>query len=315
MAGRGNRVVIIGDVMLDEYLWGEVQRISPEAPVPIVEVHRRSHVPGGAANVAANVVSLGGQVVLGGVLGHDSQASLLRSALEERGVGVGGLITDDQRPTTVKTRIVASSQQVVRVDSERRDALQIELENRLLQWAEAQLDACAVCILSDYAKGVVSPRLAEHVISMARQANKPVIVDPKGTDYAKYRGATVLTPNIQEAERALHVKIDGNSDVLEAGRRLLQLLHGSALLITRGAQGMSLFLAPDQIVHIPAAARTVFDVTGAGDTVVSTLAIALAAELSLEDAAHLANKAGGIVVGKVGTTTVTLDELMASQYD
>ena len=307
----GRCVLIVGDVMLDEYIWGEVRRISPEAPVPVVEVHRRTFAPGGAANVAANVAGLGGRALLGGVVGQDRQAAQLREALAERGVDPAGLIVDRDRPTTTKTRIVAHSQQVVRVDSEQRTSLRAELENALLGWVEEALDIAGACVLSDYAKGVVSPRLAERFIRLAREAGKPVIVDPKGTDYAKYRGATVVTPNVREAEQALNREINGRADLLEVGQHLLGVLDGSALLITRGGQGMSLFVNGADVVHIPAVARNVFDVTGAGDTVIGTLALALAAGIGLEQAARLANLAAGIVVGKVGTATVTVEELMA----
>lgn len=306
----GQTVLILGDVMLDEYIWGEVRRISPEAPVPVVELRRRTYVPGGAANTAANVVSLGGRARLGGVVGQDHQAKALDEALRQHGVDAEGLLVDDERPTTTKTRIVAHSQQVVRVDSEQSVPLRIELEDTLLRWAEKRLADADACVLSDYAKGVVSARLAERFIHMTRQAAKPVIVDPKGTNYTKYRGATVIAPNIHEAGQAVNREINSDADLLEAGRQLSDPLEGTALLITRGSQGMSLFLNGAQMAHIPATARHVFDVTGAGDTVVSTLALALAAGAGLEQAARLANRAAGVVVGKVGTATVTLDELL-----
>lgn len=309
----GKRVLIVGDVMLDEYIWGEVRRISPEAPVPVVETRRRTYVPGGAANTAANVVSLSGRALLAGVIGRDDQAQKLQEALRERGINSEGLVVDDTRPTTTKTRIVAHSQQVVRVDLEQRAPLRPELEDRLLLWVEKRLPDADACILSDYDKGVVSPRLAERFIRLAREAGKPIVVDPKGTNYAKYRGATVVTPNVHEAERALNREINGDADLLEVGRQLLELLEGSALLITRGPQGMSLFVNRARPVHIPAVARNVFDVTGAGDTVVSTLAMALASGATLEQAARLANQAAGIVVGKFGTATVTIEELMSNE--
>lgn len=307
----GKCVLIVGDVMLDEYIWGEVQRISPEAPVPVVEVRRRTYAPGGAANTAANVASLGGRALLGGVVGRDDQAERLRQALRQAGVDADGLFVDADRPTTTKTRIVAHSQQVVRVDTEQRMPLPVELEDTLLGWTAKRLSEADACILSDYDKGVVSPRLAERFIRLAREAGRPAVVDPKGTNYAKYRGATVVTPNIREAEQALNYKINGHADLLKVGRQLSTILEGSALLITRGPEGMSLFLNGAEAVHIPAVARNVFDVTGAGDTVVSTLALALAAGATLEQAARLANRAAGIVVGKFGTATVTIEELLA----
>jgi D-beta-D-heptose 7-phosphate kinase/D-beta-D-heptose 1-phosphate adenosyltransferase len=300
---------VIGDVILDEYLWGEVRRISPEAPVPVVEIRSRSVVPGGAGNAAANVVSLAGRALLGGVVGRDDQADKLAQALRQQGVQPSGLITDSERTTTTKTRLIAHGQQVVRMDSEQRTPLSGAVEDSLLQWADRCLPDADACVLSDYGKGVVSNRVAEQVIRSARRLNKPVIVDPKGTNYAKYRGATVVKPNIHEVQLVLREEIEGEQALLEASRRLVGFLEGAALLITRGELGMSLFREAFEPVHIAAVARHVFDVTGAGDTVVSTMAMALAAGGALEQAVHLANLTAGIVVGKRGTATVTLDEL------
>jgi D-beta-D-heptose 7-phosphate kinase/D-beta-D-heptose 1-phosphate adenosyltransferase len=305
----GRRVLIVGDVMLDEYIWGEVRRISPEAPVPVVEIRRRTYVPGGAANTAANVVSLGGTALLGGVVGGDPAATHLGKALEQGGVHATGLMVDAERPTTTKTRIIAHSQQVVRADWEQCRPLPASGEDALLAWVERQLPAVEACILSDYAKGVISVRLAEQVIRGARQAGKPVVADPKGTNLAKYRGATVVKPNLHEAGQLVKQEIHDDAALLEVGRQLIGMLDGAALLITRGAQGMSLFRHGLPPVHIPALARNVFDVTGAGDTVIGTLAMSLAAGATLEQAAQLANRAAGIAVGKVGTTAVTLEEL------
>jgi D-beta-D-heptose 7-phosphate kinase/D-beta-D-heptose 1-phosphate adenosyltransferase len=305
------RILVVGDVILDEYLWGEVRRISPEAPVPIVEIRSRTYVPGGAGNAAANVVSLGGQAFLGGVAGRDHPVEQLREALTRQGVDTGGLVLDSERSTTTKTRLIAHGQQVVRMDSEQRTLLPPPVEDTLLRWIDSHLSRADAYILSDYGKGVISNRVAEHIIQGARERRKPVIVDPKGTNYAKYRGATVVKPNIHEVQHVLKEEIEDNAGLLEASRRLADLLDGAALLITRGPEGMSLFrpgLAP---LHIAAVARNVFDVTGAGDTVVSTLAMALAAGSALEQAVHLANQAAGIVVGKRGTATVMLDELRA----
>jgi D-beta-D-heptose 7-phosphate kinase/D-beta-D-heptose 1-phosphate adenosyltransferase len=305
----GKRILVVGDVILDEYLWGDVRRISPEAPVPIVEIRSRSFVPGGAANAAANVVSLVGKALLGGVVGTDHPADKLAEVLQRQGVDTRGLISDRERTTTTKTRLIAHSQQVVRMDSEQRLPLSRPVEDALLRWVDGQLPEVDACIISDYGKGVVSPRVAEHVIRVTRQTDKPVIVDPKGANYVKYRGATIIKPNIHEVQQVLKEEIEDDKSLLEASRRLVQLLGGSAVLITRGPEGMSLFregLAP---MHIATVARRVFDVTGAGDTVVSTLALVLAAGAPLEQAVHLANLAAGIVVGKRGTATVTLEEL------
>jgi D-beta-D-heptose 7-phosphate kinase/D-beta-D-heptose 1-phosphate adenosyltransferase len=305
----GKRILIVGDVILDEYLWGDVRRISPEAPVPVVEIRTRTFVPGGAANAAANIMSLAGRASLGGVLGRDHQAQQLVEALRRLGVDTDGLVADGDRLTTTKTRLLAHSQQVVRMDSEQRLPLSPPVENALLKWVDKHLPTAEACILSDYGKGVISDRVAQHLIRGTRQGGKPVIVDPKGTNYAKYRGATVVKPNIHEVQQVLREDIEDENSLLEASRRLLSLLDGTAVLLTRGSEGMALFRTGADPLHIAAVARRVFDVTGAGDTVVSTLAIALAAGAALEQAVELANLAAGIVVGKRGTATVTLEEL------
>jgi D-glycero-beta-D-manno-heptose-7-phosphate kinase len=305
----GRRVLVVGDVMLDEYVWGEVRRISPEAPVPVVEMRRRTYMPGGAANTAANVVGLGGQALLGGVVGPDEHASRLSTALGQAGVDPRGLVVEDGRLTTAKTRIVAHSQQIARVDCEHRASLAPATEDALLRWVEEAMPRADACVLSDYAKGVVSHRLARQVIEMARRARRPVVVDPKGTDYAKYRGATVVKPNLHEVQQVVNRTVEGEADLLVAGADLLGALGEGALLITRGALGMSLFRGDRPPMHISSAARAVFDVTGAGDTVVATLALALGVGAPLEQAARLANYAAGVVVSKVGTTPVTLEEV------
>jgi D-beta-D-heptose 7-phosphate kinase/D-beta-D-heptose 1-phosphate adenosyltransferase len=306
----GKRVLVIGDVMLDEYLWGAVRRISPEAPVPVVELQRRTYLPGGAANTAANVVGLRGEVTLAGVVGADEAGRQLRLALAERGVEGEGLVVDEGRPTTRKTRVIAHSQQVVRVDQELRAGLSAALQSRLVRFFDQRLPCVDACILSDYAKGLVSAELAGHVIASARAAGRPVVVDPKGSDFARYRGATVVKPNLHETSLFLRHEVTTLEDVLEAGQRLLNLMEADAVLITRGAAGMSLFQPGRPPVHIPAHAREVFDVTGAGDTVAATLTVALAAGAVPEAAARLASRAAAIAVGRVGTTAVQLAELL-----
>ena len=304
------RILIVGDVMLDEYIWGGVSRISPEAPVPVVEIKNRTFAPGGAANVAANVASFLGRAFLGGVIGKDTQGTQLRETLVQMGIDTSGLFADVKRPTTTKTRVIAHHQQVVRIDLEHKTSLLPQLEDKLLQWIEKHSRNVAACIVSDYAKGVVSRRLSENLIRLFQAAKKPIVVDPKGTDYVKYKHATVVTPNVQEAVGVVGGEIDSPSGLLKVGRKLLNILEGSAVLITRGAEGMSLFQKGKVVLHVRAVPRHVFDVTGAGDTVVSVLGIALAAGVKLEWAAELANLAANIVVGKVGTATVTMRELL-----
>jgi D-beta-D-heptose 7-phosphate kinase/D-beta-D-heptose 1-phosphate adenosyltransferase len=310
-AFAGKRILIVGDVILDEYVWGKVKRISPEAPVPVLDFTHRTYQPGGAANTAANVLSLGGRALLGAAVGADTQGATLLNLLRVAGGDTEGLVVAEGRWTTTKTRLIAHHQQVVRVDYERPDPLPPAREDDLLHWAQHHLETCDACVLSDYAKGVVSPRLAQRFIDLARAASKPVLVDPKGTNFAKYRGATLVKPNLHEVERCLNHEVRDDAALSEAGRRLMEVLEGSAVLITRGAEGMSLFRPDRPLVHIPSTAQAVFDVTGAGDTVAGTLALALAAGAALEPAARLANRAAGIVVGKLGTAQVTLEELLS----
>ena len=305
----GQRVLVVGDVMLDEYWWGSVRRISPEAPVPVVELQKQSYVPGGAANTAANVAGLAAKVFLAGIVGRDEAGRQLRDTLAGQGIGLEGLLVAEGRPTTTKTRILAHSQQVVRVDREDRSPFSAALEEQLLRFIDEQLPRVDACILSDYAKGLVTPALARRVIQRGAERGKPVIVDPKGPVPARYRGATLVKPNLHEAGLLLRREVSSAQDVAEAGRLLLALLDGAAVLLTRGAAGMSLFQPGAEPVHVAAQAREVYDVTGAGDTVAATLAVALAAGAAPLQAAQLASRAAGVVVGRVGTTAVRLDEL------
>lgn len=311
-AARAAQVLIAGDVMLDEFVWGRVSRISPEAPVPVVDVVRRSFHLGGAANVAHNLYTLGGSPLLVGVLGEDEAARRFREVLEAVGISGSGLIGDPSRPTTLKTRIVAHSQQVVRADRESREDLPTRVEDEVLRRLSAVAGRARVLVLSDYSKGVLTPRVLTRSIAIARRRKIPVLVDPKLKRFSKYRGASLVTPNLQEAERASGISIDRLPGLSRAAGQILTSLRCRAVLITRGDQGMSLFEVRKQPLHIRAAGREVFDVTGAGDTVIATLALALAGGASLPEAAMLANQAAGIVVGKLGTATVGPEELVES---
>jgi D-glycero-beta-D-manno-heptose-7-phosphate kinase len=308
---RGAKVVTIGDVMLDEYVWGQVSRISPEAPVPVVAVDRRTHLPGGAGNAAAGVAALEANSVLCSVVGDDSAGERLQTALTDCGIDCTRMVVEAERVTTVKTRVIAHSQQVVRTDFEERRSLTEQVENALIASILAAVEGVDGVLISDYAKGVVSPRVAQETIAAARARGIPVVVDPKGRDYAKYRGASVLTPNLLDTEHAASMHIESYDDLLEAGRRLQGSLDGARLLVTRGAEGMTL-LSPDGSVDIAAESHDVYDVTGAGDTVVAVLAVALARGIDMEDAMRLANSGAGVAVGKVGAARVTLDELIAA---
>lgn len=304
------RALVLGDVMLDEYVWGEVTRISPEAPVPVVQLQRRTFRPGGAANVAANIICLGGEVLLGSVIGDDDGCTRLRRALAEENVPVErGLIISAERTTTVKTRIVSHSQHMLRLDLERVEQLSQADEDALIEWFGKQLPKVDVCIVSDYAKGVITDRLCQEVIAQSRRANIPLIVDPKGQNFEKYRGASVLTPNMGEMITA--VKQYGEDGLsIDDSARLLGAKLGANILVTKGADGMSLYTENSSVHHLASHARRTFDVTGAGDTVVATFSLALAAGASWESAAEIANLAAGIVVTKFGTSTVSRDELL-----
>ena len=303
-------VLVVGDLMLDEYLWGHVNRISPEAPVPVVEVQRRSFTVGGAANTAANVASLGGRAILAGVVGDDGEGRRIRDLLDGLGIDTSAIAIDASRPTTTKTRVVAHSQQMVRIDHEQPGPLSEAVEAELLALLEAQLKHVRACVVSDYGKGVITPSLCERLIRLARAAGVPVVVDPKGTDYRKYRGATVVKPNQLETGKVLNRDLRTTAEVEAAGRELLAFLgERSSVLVTRGAHGMTLLEADRPTVHVPAHAREVYDVTGAGDTVAGTLALMLAVGGSLAEACRLASLAAAVVVGKVGTATCSHSEL------
>lgn len=310
-AFAGKRVLVIGDVMLDELVRGDVTRISPEAPVPVLAVSGRTSAAGGAANAAANVASLGGKVTLVGVVGDDEAGRQLASRLSEASIDAKGLVIDPSRPTTQKTRIVARNQQIVRIDSESSTPLGLETEAAVVAAVAAMLEAADACIVSDYAKGVITPRVVRELVAGARVRGIPVVVDPKRKDFSVYAGATVVTPNTGELEAAAGRSCATTEDVLAAAGSLMGPLGGAALLATRGASGMSLFEAGRAPVHVPARARAVFDVTGAGDTVVGTIALALACRIPLHEAIELASAAAAIVVSKVGTATVSLAELRA----
>jgi rfaE bifunctional protein kinase chain/domain len=303
------RILVIGDVMLDEFVFGAVQRISPEAPVPIVEITGRRFATGGAGNVAANVAALGAKVALGGITGDDAAGENFRRLLESTAVNSSAVLCDASRPTISKTRIVAGGQQIVRIDHESREPLSAAIENRLIDAAVASLGNAGACVISDYGKGVVSGRLVAALVDKSREHKVPIVVDPKGHDYRKYSGVTLVTPNLKEAELAAARPIANDNDMVLAAARIMETVACPALLITQGAAGMTLFRRDHQPLHSASLAHQVFDVTGAGDTVVAMLAVGLAAGIAIENAMLLANVAAGIVVEKPGTATVSLDEM------
>jgi D-glycero-beta-D-manno-heptose-7-phosphate kinase len=319
------KVLVIGDLILDEYIWGSVERISPEAPVPVVWAKKRTHVPGGAANVANNIGSLDAEVCLVGVIGKDKDAGFFLSELKKRKIGSQGIFIEPGRYTTLKTRILAGHQQVVRVDWEHTQPLTPQLNTRILNFIKKKINDFDAVVIEDYGKGVINKELLGELISLARSRKKIVNVDPKEEHFQYYRGVTSITPNRKELENAIRnirIKDTTNTfnvysdrlftdkDVDAAARRVLEYLGLESILITLGEQGMKLFEKNGRVISIPTVAQEVFDVSGAGDTVISTFTLALASGASKAEAAYIANFAAGIVVGKVGTAVTTRKELV-----
>lgn len=304
----GKRVVVVGDLMLDEFARGDVRRISPEAPVPVLELSTRELVLGGAANAASNVVSLGGQATMVGIIGADQNGDAVEKLFADRTLA-SAAVRDASRPTTHKMRLVARGQQIVRIDSESRDEPSSEIKAKLIEAAVSSLANADACILSDYAKGVIFPELVAAVVKACAAKKLPVVADPKRSDFRFYRGVTVVTPNTNELEVAVGRSLHSDADYARAAQDVLPLLEGGALLATRGAGGMTLFTADGQKHHVRALARSVFDVTGAGDTVVATLGVALAAGFTLPEAIGLSSAAASVAVSKVGTALVSPEEL------
>ena len=300
------RILVVGDVMLDRYWFGEVSRISPEAPVPVVKVDRVEERPGGAANVARNVSALGAQAALLSVVGADEAGQTLARLLAGSGIEAS-LHEDAQLSTTVKLRVIGRQQQLLRIDFENWPDHEV-LKAKLAEFEE-RVAACDAVILSDYGKGGLA-HIGE-MIRLAKAAGKPVLVDPKGEDYKRYRGATVITPNRAELREVVGRWSD-DAELADKARRLMGELGIGALLVTRSEEGMTLFSADGGVEHEPALAREVFDVSGAGDTVIATLAVMMASGLEMKDAMRLANRAAGVVVGKLGTATCSLAELSTS---
>lgn len=302
-------VLIIGDVMLDRYWWGSVSRISPEAPVPVVRMDNMTLAPGGAANVAANVAGLGAKAILVGVTGDDSEAALLPDVLQAAGVSDEYLFKIAGRHTTTKTRVIAHSQQVARIDQETTTNLSPDAEQVLLQKLQPLVEMANAVIISDYAKGFLTDALLQQIIGLASKNGVNVLVDPKGKDYSKYRSASLLTPNRREAADACSLEEDDQRVVDIAGKKLLSELDLKSVLITQGEDGMTLFQREGDPQHLKTVAREVFDVTGAGDTVIACLGVALGAGAELVTAATIANAAAGLVVEQVGTTAISVNEL------
>jgi D-beta-D-heptose 7-phosphate kinase/D-beta-D-heptose 1-phosphate adenosyltransferase len=305
-AARGRTIAVLGDVMLDAYVWGDVQRISPDAPVPVVDLRRRSAAAGGAANVALNLAAAGAAVRLVGVVGDDASAGTLRRLLAEAGLDDGGLVTETARRTTTKTRVVARGQQLIRLDEEDRGAKVTSRD--LAARVRAAVDGADAVLISDYAKGLVDAELVRRVAE-ATAGRVPVVVDPKTRDLSRYRGCTAITPNRAEAEAASGHGIAADEDVAAAAQAIAAACGARQVLITRGDSGLSLW-ERERVTHVKALAREVYDVTGAGDTVIAYFTLGLASGLEPADAALLANAAGSVAVSKVGTTVVAPDEIV-----
>jgi len=305
----GKRVLCVGDVMLDRYVYGQVERISPEAPIPVLRTQREAVTLGGAGNVVRNIISLGGSVDLVGVVGKDQAGYDLAKQLGALPQVTSNLLTDNSRPTTLKTRYVASGQQLLRADLEVSQAISPEMEQQALLRIKSALEGCDIVILSDYAKGVLTGRIVTEAIAFAHQHKKRVVIDPKGRDFARYKGAYMLTPNRRELSEASGIAIDSVADAERAARQLIDLHQVEAVLVKLGSDGVCFVTKGKDAQHFRAHAREVFDVSGAGDTVVSTMALALAGGLAPEEGAALANIAGSIVVSKIGTAVCTREEI------
>jgi D-beta-D-heptose 7-phosphate kinase/D-beta-D-heptose 1-phosphate adenosyltransferase len=303
-------VLVVGDTMVDKFIWGKVKRISPEAPVPVVEVTKETETLGGAANVASNITSLGGKAYIISTIGEDIIGKSLIEMLDEKGINPDYLVYDVHRSTTIKTRIIATNQHVVRVDKEVKGFFDRHTEAKILANIEKLIPEVNAVIISDYGKGVLSSKVLKRTIFLARKYKVPVTVDPKIDHFKKYKKITTMTPNEKEAIEGMNAKnIKTDEDIAILGKKILKTLNSDSVLITRGEKGMMLIQPNNKITNIPTRAQEVYDVTGAGDTVISTMTLALAAKANLLSAAEVANFAAGIVVGKIGTATTNPQEL------
>jgi rfaE bifunctional protein kinase chain/domain len=307
---KNKRIAVVGDVMIDRYMWGSVSRISPEAPVPVVEIDSETSRLGGAANVANNIKALGGIPILVGVVGNNVHGHEFREMLEQMDCPTYGIITDVTRPTTIKTRVIAHNQHVVRVDSEDKRDISPEIQQKIIDVLSEHMDSIDAVIIEDYNKGVIVKELIHSVIELVNAKGKIVTIDPKFNNFFEYQNVTLFKPNKKEAEEAIGNKFHTEADVLEAGRLLLEKLHAENILLTRSEKGMSLFERNGDVTHIPTVARKIADVSGAGDTVIATLTMLLASGATVKEASAIANYAGGIVCGEVGIVPIDPDVLM-----
>jgi D-beta-D-heptose 7-phosphate kinase/D-beta-D-heptose 1-phosphate adenosyltransferase len=306
---RSKCIMVIGDLMLDEYIWGKVERISPEAPVPVVEVQKELFKLGGAGNVANNLLSLGAQVIINAVKGDDRSGDILMNTLNDLKISTDSIFTDHKRNTTVKTRIIAHTQQVARIDKEDNEEISEALKKKIIDSYRESLKRIDALIISDYGKGIVSKKLIGEVVIPARQKGIPVCVDPKERNFPYYKNVSVITPNIKELSFGAGIKIEGYDQITQAAQKVKSMLGCDMVLVTRGEHGMSLFEADEQPVDIPTTAKAVFDVTGAGDTVIACFTLAWASGATPREAAIIANVAAGLVVAEVGAASIPWESL------
>ena len=308
---KNTGILVIGDLMIDRYIWGKVKRISPEAPVPVVEVTEEDLLLGGAANVAHNVLSLGGRVYVAGTVGTDYMGKILIDRFRESGIGTDGIVIDKDRPTTVKTRVIAHSQQVVRFDKEMKSDISHPTLSLVIDYVRTCLPKIKGIIISDYSKGLITRALIKRILDLT-DSKKVVSVDPKIGHFNFYTGVSLVTPNVNEASFGSGIDIVDEKTLISAGKTLLKKLRCKAVILTRGDEGMSLFEKSGKVTHIPTCAREVFDVSGAGDTVIAAITLSHSAGATLKDAVIIGNHAAGVVVGKVGTAVATQEEILES---
>lgn len=303
------KIAVIGDLMLDGYFWGEVTRVSPEAPVPVVEIEDEFFRFGGAANVALNIVHLGSIPFPIGVIGNDSNGKIFMNLINEEKINPSGIFIDSERPTTTKTRVIANTQHIVRIDKENKNYLNGDLEIKILNFLEANISKLDAVILQDYNKGVLTEKIIREAIIIANNNDKIIAVDPKFINFKNYQNVTVFKPNKKETEDFLGIKITNDQDISFAGKELLNQLNAKYVLLTLGEKGIALFEKDKNEIRIPTKARKVRDVSGAGDTVISTLTCALSAGATIEEAAYIANYAGGLVCEEVGIVPIEKEKL------
>ncbi len=305
----GKKIAVLGDMMLDGYYWGDVKRISPEAPVPILEIENEFFRFGGAANCALNLLKLGAVPIPVGIIGYDNNGSIFKSLLQENGIEDEGIITDDERPTTTKTRVIANNQHVVRIDKESKSYLDKNSEDKILTYLKSKISELDGLILQDYNKGVLTPSLIKNIIELANKNDVLTTVDPKFDNFFLYKNVTVFKPNRKETENVFGIRIRSEEEILSAGKNLLQKLNAKYILLTLGEGGLAVFSKEEKIRRMPTKARKVADVSGAGDTVISTLTLAMSAGADIYEACYLSNYAAGIVCGEVGIVPIEKDVL------